>query len=315
MKLIKLKPITSGMRHQLNIKKNLLSKTNKLLKNSIVGFKKFAGRSALNGKISVWHQGGGCKSNYRKINFTSQPFESIVICIMYDPKRSSFISLNFDLRKKYFFQTLSTNLIYPGSLVACTEHQKDLSLGNRTKLKNIPTGSLVHSLTNSFNLEKVCFVKKYSIEKEERGVIPMVNCTPLDKNILAIGSNGGCLRASSGYAFNSIQRQTKKLANDLLRGKNITKQRQILQPHSNIEKILDQVFLRVLMENPRRAPGLFIKIGLSMTGDEFALFMSGKAKLSIIVKMIISLPKRLFIKAMFTEIRSAFGYDKLSRNN
>jgi lycopene beta-cyclase len=164
-------------------------------------------------------------------------------------------------------------------------------------------------------LEKVCFVKKYSIEKEERGVIPMVNCTPLDKNILAIGSNGGCLRASSGYAFNSIQRQTKKLANDLLRGKNITKQRQILQPHSNIEKILDQVFLRVLMENPRRAPGLFIKIGQSMTGDEFALFMSGKAKLSIIVKMIISLPKRLFIKAMFTEIRSAFGYDKLSRNN
>jgi len=159
MKLIKLKPITSGMRHQLNIKKNLLSKTNKLLKNSIVGFKKFAGRSALNGKISVWHQGGGCKSNFRKINFTSQPFESIVICIMYDPKRSSFISLNFDLRKKYFFQTLSTNLIYPGSLVACTEHQKDLSLGNRTKLKNIPTGSLVHSLTNSFNLDKVCFAR------------------------------------------------------------------------------------------------------------------------------------------------------------
>ena len=71
MKLIKLKPITSGMRHQLNIKKNLLSKTNKILKNSILGVKKFAGRSSLNGKISVWHKGGGCKSNFRKINFSN----------------------------------------------------------------------------------------------------------------------------------------------------------------------------------------------------------------------------------------------------
>ena len=53
MKLIKLKPITSGMRHQLNIKKNLLSKTNKILKNSILGVKKFAGRSSLNGKIQI----------------------------------------------------------------------------------------------------------------------------------------------------------------------------------------------------------------------------------------------------------------------
>ena len=44
--------------------------TNKLLKNSIVGFKKFSGRSALNGKISVWHKGSGCKSNFRKINYT-----------------------------------------------------------------------------------------------------------------------------------------------------------------------------------------------------------------------------------------------------
>lgn len=159
MKLIKLKPITSGMRHQLNIKKNLLSKTNKILKNSILGVKKFAGRSSLNGKISVWHKGGGCKSNFRKINFSNNASESIVVCIMYDPKRSSFISLNFDLHKKYFFQTLSTNLIYPGSLISCTSVQKDLSLGNRTMLKNIPTGSLIHSLSSSLNSNKVCFAR------------------------------------------------------------------------------------------------------------------------------------------------------------
>ena len=164
-------------------------------------------------------------------------------------------------------------------------------------------------------LKKIYSTKNYSVEKEECGRIPMVNCDILDENILAIGSNGGCLRASSGYAFNSIQRQTKKLAKDLLHGKNISKQCQILKPHSNIEKMMDQVFLRVLMENPHTAPSLFIKMGKSMTGDEFASFMSGKAKLSILIKMVISLPKKLFINAMFTEIRIAFGYDKLSPDN
>jgi len=159
MKLVKLKPITNGTRHQLNIKKSLLSKTNKLLKNSISGLKKFAGRTSLNGRISVWHKGGGCKSNFRKINFSSLPFESIVVCIMYDPKRNSFISLNFDLKGLKFFQTLSTNFVYPGSLVSCSRTLSDLSLGNRTSLKNIPAGSLVHSLTNSMNSDKVCFAR------------------------------------------------------------------------------------------------------------------------------------------------------------
>ena len=32
-------------------------------------------------------------------------------------------------------------------------------LPHSTKLKNIPTGSLIHSLTNSFNLDKVCFAR------------------------------------------------------------------------------------------------------------------------------------------------------------
>lgn len=159
MKLIKLNPITNGTRHQLNIKKNLLSKTNKLLKTLTVGVKNFSGRSSLNGKISIWHKGSGCKANFRKINFTNSFFKSIVICIMYDPKRNSFISLNFDLKNNYFFQTLSTHFVYPGSLLICTSFLSEFNLGSRTKLQNIPTGSLVHSLTNPLIFNKVCFAR------------------------------------------------------------------------------------------------------------------------------------------------------------
>jgi len=159
MKLIKLKPVTGGTRHQLKIQKNLLSKTNKFLKNSICGFKQFSGRSVGNGRITVWHKGGACKSNFRKINFFNTNFESIVVCIMYDPQRSSFISLNFDLHKQLFFRTLATHYVFTGSLVSCKEHQKELSLGNRTLLNNIPTGSIIHSLTTSSSSNKISFAR------------------------------------------------------------------------------------------------------------------------------------------------------------
>jgi large subunit ribosomal protein L2 len=159
MKLIKLKPTTSGTRHQLKIQKSLLSKTNKLGKNSICGLKQFSGRSVVNGRITVWHKGGACKSNFRKINFFNTEFESIVVCVMYDPSRSAFISLNFDLHKQIFFRTLATHFVYTGSLISCTDQQKELSLGNRTVVKNIPTGSLVHSLTNSYNNNKTCYAR------------------------------------------------------------------------------------------------------------------------------------------------------------
>ena len=69
MKLIKLKPNTNGTRHQLNIQKSLLSKTNKVLKSAVLGRKENAGKSTITGRTTVWHKGSGCKSNYRKIKF------------------------------------------------------------------------------------------------------------------------------------------------------------------------------------------------------------------------------------------------------
>jgi len=146
MKLKKLKPTTNGTRHQLVLQKNLLAKTNKFSKNSIFGKKSFSGRSSKTGRITVWHKGGGCKNLHRKIDFSNKEFNGIVLCNMYDPSRNSFISLNFDLNALSFFRTIATNLVYPGSLINSSAIKNELRLGNRTKLENIPTGSLIHSI-------------------------------------------------------------------------------------------------------------------------------------------------------------------------
>ena len=149
MKLIKLKPNTSGTRHQLNIQKNLLSKTNKVLKRAVIGKKEIAGKSTLTGRTTVWHKGSGCKSRYRKIEYLKEDSTSFVVCTMFDPKRSAFISLNFDIENKKFYQTLSTLNVYSGSVNSFNIQEKDLFLGDRTSIDNIPPGSVVHSLTGS----------------------------------------------------------------------------------------------------------------------------------------------------------------------
>ena len=100
MKLIKLKPNTSGTRHQLNIQKSLLSKTNNVLKSSIKGKKENAGKSTVTGRTTVWHKGRGCKSKYRKIIFLKKDSTSFVVCTMFDPSRSACISLNFDIESQ-----------------------------------------------------------------------------------------------------------------------------------------------------------------------------------------------------------------------
>lgn len=147
MQIFKSKPYINSVRQYINIKKNLLSKTNNLFKQSIKGFKRFRGRSSLTGRITVRHLGGGCKKKFREINFSNSPKKSIVISIMHDPFRNSFISLNFDLEEKTFFRNVATNGVGPGTFQICQENNVDLKLGNRTMLKNIPTGSVLHSLS------------------------------------------------------------------------------------------------------------------------------------------------------------------------
>jgi len=147
MKLKQLNPTTSGTRFQINIQKNLLSKTNKLLKTSITGLKRSFGRSLTNGRITVWHKGGACKKSFRAINTTNNNFIGIVLTIMYDPFRNSFISFIFDFKTSLFFNILSTAKLMTGSIVLTTNKKSDLNLGYRILLQNIPTGSIFHSLS------------------------------------------------------------------------------------------------------------------------------------------------------------------------
>ena len=149
MQLKKLNPVTNGTRHQVNIQKNLLSKSNRIYKPLITNLKRSYGRSSVNGRITVNHKGGGCKKLLRLINFNNTKTVSIVLATLYDPMRNAFISLHYNLLSKTFFNTLAINAVYPGSIISCDEANLDLRLGYRTKLQNIPTGSIISNISKN----------------------------------------------------------------------------------------------------------------------------------------------------------------------
>jgi large subunit ribosomal protein L2 len=156
MKLIKLNPVTPGTRHQLNLQKGLLSKTNKLLKKLSFGRKNLVGKSSFTGHTTVWHKGGGRKSKYHGVSFLGMSSRSVVVCIMYDPNRNAFVSFNYDLILNKFFKNIATNSVYTGSLISSQKNSLNLAVGNRTSLNNIPIGSVVHSVTgNKSNLKPI----------------------------------------------------------------------------------------------------------------------------------------------------------------
>jgi large subunit ribosomal protein L2 len=145
--LKQLKAITNGTRHQFIIQKNFLFKSNKIIK--AYGYKKFVGRSSLTGRITVRHKGGGRKHLYKLINFSNKDFIGIILGILYDPNRNSFISCVFNLLTLKFFNTLTIENVFPGALISCQSKTAIYFLGGRYPIKNISAGSLICLLSQN----------------------------------------------------------------------------------------------------------------------------------------------------------------------
>lgn len=98
------------------------------------------------GKLTVRHQGGGHKRQYRIIDFKRDKdgIPGRVATVEYDPNRSANIALiNYvDGEKRY--------ILAPKNLVVGTEvmsgPEADIKVGNALPLANIPVGTVVHNI-------------------------------------------------------------------------------------------------------------------------------------------------------------------------
>lgn len=105
-----------------------------------------AGRGK-NGKITVYHRGGGHKRKYRLIDFKRNKFDipAEVLSIEYDPFRTCYIALirYADGEKRYI---LAPEKIKVGAKLMSSLKRVALKEGNHMPLKYIPAGSSLHNV-------------------------------------------------------------------------------------------------------------------------------------------------------------------------
>ena len=92
MAILKAKPTSPGRRGVISVKSDLYK--GRPLKSLTESKNKKGGRNN-NGRITVRHQGGGHKKNYRIIDFKRNKFDipAVIERIEYDPNRSAHIAL------------------------------------------------------------------------------------------------------------------------------------------------------------------------------------------------------------------------------
>lgn len=114
-------------------------------KKLLLFIKRKAGRGS-SGRITVRHRGGGAKRLYRIVDFGQAKLNmpAKVIALEYDPYRTAFLALlqYQDNEKRYI---LAPKDLKVGQEIIASENTS-LSPGNRLRLKNIPSGTLVHNI-------------------------------------------------------------------------------------------------------------------------------------------------------------------------
>ncbi|MCM3762380.1 50S ribosomal protein L2 [Alkalihalobacillus oceani] len=144
MAIKKYKPTSAG-RRGMSVLDFAEITTDKPEKSLLAPLHKKGGRNN-QGKLTVRHQGGGHKRQYRVIDFkrTKDGIPGRVATIEYDPNRSANIALiNYaDGEKRY--------ILAPKGLTVGTTIESgpnaDIKVGNALPLQNIPVGTVIHNI-------------------------------------------------------------------------------------------------------------------------------------------------------------------------
>jgi lycopene beta-cyclase len=126
------------------------------------------------------------------------------------------------------------------------------------------------------------------------------NQIPRLSRYMPIGTAGGRVKASSGYAFLRIQRQSLAIAHALANG---------CAPPHQLEpvryELLDKVFMTALSRDPAAAPGYFMQLFRNVPPDALVRFLSECGSVAETIKVALSLPKLPFAAAAAASMAGA----------
>lgn len=138
----------------------------------------------------------------------------------------------------------------------------------------------------------------HEVQREESGCIPM-SADPIARSpehTLRIGTGGGVVKPSSGYAFEFIQRHSASIAAALRRGE---------APRAYERAVwMDVVMLQVLQSRPDWAPELFVRLFRNNPADRLVRFLMEKSSARDALAIMRSLPATPFMRAAMRAMMS-----------
>ncbi len=203
---------------------------------------------------------------------------------IFDDKIINLMDFNCDQKNKvHFFYTLPFS--------------KNKALIETTWLSDLEDQSLMdYDLQIENYIKNNLRIKNYKIKFTEKGAIPLFySFIKKEDKMINIGSAGGMTRLSTGYTFLNIQEHSKYIV------RNIDKIQKIKQYSLRTKyKFLDNIFLKVLKNNPEKMPEIFFKM-FKCSPNTVIKFLSNKSNFFEDINIISKMPKLIFTKAFFNK--------------
>lgn len=137
-------------------------------------------------------------------------------------------------------------------------------------------------------------ISGYTVYEKESGSIPMTNYVfpNMDNHIINIGTAGGQTKASSGYTFRFIQKQSQSIAANLAKGLS-----PLNKPVSKRFAFYDSILLRILSERKLEGREIFKRLFEKNKGAAVLKFLDNETSIMQELSIISSLPTMPFLKS------------------
>ena len=160
-------------------------------------------------------------------------------------------------------------------------------------------------------VENTLGIKHYRVVATEGGVSPLTDF-PFERrtseHVMTIGTPGGRVKPSSGYAFTRIQNDSSAIVQSLIK----TGQPFNLPADSRLYRLCDALLLDIMSRHGESLPAIFATMFKRNPIDRVFRFLDETASAGDIVALIASMPPRPFLAALFRvkglyPIRRAFA--------
>ena len=136
--------------------------------------------------------------------------------------------------------------------------------------------------------------KSYNIVHTEQGAIPMTTkkMTSRTSNVISIGTMGDAVKASTGYAFQFIQKQTQQIVNQLKLNQSLD-----ASVHFTRHQFYDAVLLYILEQKKMEGDEIFARIFKKNDAATVFKFLSNTSTIIEDIRIMLSLPTQIFLPA------------------